>query len=613
MSASAFADAAAPAAPAPAPEAPARAPPSRYVRVSAALAALSVLSALGLGGYALELLSERSDLYSESGAVAVAAIFAGIAVSLSLHDVHLHLSHYVSPLQRFYVRILWMVPVYAVQSWLALRFPKARVYLASARECYEAYVLYSFFQLMLGFLGGRRSLAARLRLRALRPVEGDANSGSEFLAHLPPCSWVCRRGWRAGSRFVHRSAVGVYTYVLLRLLCTVAVFIAELAHHFKEEWSDPVFAITSIVINLAQFWALYALALFYVRLRAELAPMRPVAKFAVIKAVVFVSWWQGIAINSAVTLGLVPHFGGYKPAEVALRMQDFAICIEMAVAALAHAAVFAYGDFDRESGESPAAKMLKQQLDLSAALRAERDAAAARRAAEIAAAPDGVPGGAVPVGAGAAAPDLKQLHRARSARFASGMAAAAAPLSASDGIDELDTQGAEEGWTRELDLRPLGVRAAVFDMLPGDVLAETQGHLQTGFGLTTKWEKRATAKRRAIAEWARKELAAVPGVSGDDNGAGRDRRQEGGGLDGGSGGGGEGGARKSGNPRSSGGSEMAQVAVEVRATSAPASAQTPPQPPPERAAQQPKPSAAVVAAGDGVPDLPRAKPRSLRR
>jgi hypothetical protein len=43
------------------------------------------------------------------------------------------------------VRILWMVPVYALDSWFALRFSHARLPLDAVRECYEAFVIYNFF------------------------------------------------------------------------------------------------------------------------------------------------------------------------------------------------------------------------------------------------------------------------------------------------------------------------------------------------------------------------------------------------------------------------------------------------------------------------------------
>lgn len=46
---------------------------------------------------------------------------------------------YQPQLQRHVVRIMWMVPVYAIDSWFALRFKEANIYLDTARECYEAY------------------------------------------------------------------------------------------------------------------------------------------------------------------------------------------------------------------------------------------------------------------------------------------------------------------------------------------------------------------------------------------------------------------------------------------------------------------------------------------
>eukprot|EP00960_Hanusia_phi_P038203 753324-Hanusia_phi.AAC.1 len=49
---------------------------------------------------------------------AVGAVFMAVSVPISLHDIHMHILHYVSPLQRHYIRILWMVPIYSVSPCL---------------------------------------------------------------------------------------------------------------------------------------------------------------------------------------------------------------------------------------------------------------------------------------------------------------------------------------------------------------------------------------------------------------------------------------------------------------------------------------------------------------
>ena len=69
------------------------------------------------------LIDDSQSTRVSSVAWMVSGIAVAVAVPLSLHEIHMHMIHYIEPrLQKYYIRILWMVPMYAIESWLALRF-----------------------------------------------------------------------------------------------------------------------------------------------------------------------------------------------------------------------------------------------------------------------------------------------------------------------------------------------------------------------------------------------------------------------------------------------------------------------------------------------------------
>lgn len=51
------------------------------------------------------------------------------------------------------MRIVLMIPIYAIISFLSYRFYKGALYFETIRDCYEAFVMYSFFVLLLTYLG----------------------------------------------------------------------------------------------------------------------------------------------------------------------------------------------------------------------------------------------------------------------------------------------------------------------------------------------------------------------------------------------------------------------------------------------------------------------------
>ena len=92
--------------------------------------------------------------------VIVSLVFATIATATSLFNSVNHLRNYTQPTtQRHVVRILLIVPTYAVSSFLSFAFPPASLIFITVRDVYEAYVIYCFFYYLLAQLGGEGTKA----------------------------------------------------------------------------------------------------------------------------------------------------------------------------------------------------------------------------------------------------------------------------------------------------------------------------------------------------------------------------------------------------------------------------------------------------------------------
>lgn len=65
----------------------------------------------------------------------IGGAFVVATVPISLYQIFQHLSHFVEPRQQTHViRMISMVPLYAIQSWFSLRYPFLSLYTQCLRE-----------------------------------------------------------------------------------------------------------------------------------------------------------------------------------------------------------------------------------------------------------------------------------------------------------------------------------------------------------------------------------------------------------------------------------------------------------------------------------------------
>ncbi|XP_058807087.1 transmembrane protein 184C [Phymastichus coffea] len=267
----------------------------------------------------------------------VGGAFVLLAIPMSFYEIVQHMIYYTQPrLQKYIIRILWMVPIYAVNAWLGLVYPEVSIYVDSLRECYEAYVIYNFMMYLFAYLNADHQLEHRLEI-------------APQVHHIFPL--CCLPDWEMGHDFIHMCKHGILQYTVVRPISTLISFICAVNNVYKEgEFrGDAAFLYIIGLNNFSQFIAMYCLVMFYRANSEALKPMKPIGKFLCIKAVVFFSFFQGVAIAMLVYFGIISSIFDTENStdvrHISAKIQDFLICIEMFLAAVAHHYCFSHKPF----------------------------------------------------------------------------------------------------------------------------------------------------------------------------------------------------------------------------------------------------------------------------
>lgn len=258
--------------------------------------------------------------------VLLAAGSATTATLIAMFNIYKHLRNYNRPeFQKSLIRILFIVPVYAVFSWLSLGFSAKSLIFESIRDVWEAVVIYEFLKLILAYCGGESACLLVIM----------KNPGS--IEHMWPFNY-CFPRLRLDARFMRICKRFTLQFVIIKpIMAIINIIMLEMCMYTNSLYNMSQL----IVYNISYSFALYGLVLFYLATHHHpgLMSRKPLLKFMAIKTIIFATYYQGLLVQ--LVPGLDRH---YLEA-----LNNFIFCWEMIVFALVH--VWAFGWFEYVGGK----------------------------------------------------------------------------------------------------------------------------------------------------------------------------------------------------------------------------------------------------------------------
>lgn len=281
-------------------------------------------------------ISSGTGVKLATAVIYVAGAAALVATLLSFVSIWLQSKNYRKPLlQRYVIRILVMVPIYSISSWCSILSTEAAFYVEPIRDIYEAFTIYTFFQLLINFIGGERALIIMM-------------NGREPVNHLWPLNHCLPKVDISDPHTFLAVKRGILQYAWLKPFLGLATIIMKSTGVYTEGnlGLTSGYLWSGILYNLSVTISLYSLGLFWVIMSKDLKPFRPMPKFLCIKLIIFASYWQGFFLSILVYFGAIPDdVEGYTPDNLAAAIQDALICCEMPLFAIAHWYAFSWHDY----------------------------------------------------------------------------------------------------------------------------------------------------------------------------------------------------------------------------------------------------------------------------
>ncbi|GLC43913.1 hypothetical protein PLESTB_000922400 [Pleodorina starrii] len=218
-----------------------------------------------------------------------------------------------------------MVPFYGVTSWLSLKYRESSIYFDVPRDCYEAWVIYNFLSLCMAYVGGPGAVVVKSEGKYIKPSW-----------MLMTCCWP---PIKVDGFLLRKCKQGTLQFVITKPILAAMTLILFAGGMYEDgDWSlTGGYLYIAIIYNTCYTIALYYLLIFYVGCEELLEPYRPLMKLILIKAVIFLTFWQSIAISM--------FSSKFTDPTDAAALQDWMVCLEMLMSACMMWAAFPHTEY----------------------------------------------------------------------------------------------------------------------------------------------------------------------------------------------------------------------------------------------------------------------------
>ena len=319
----------------------------------------------------------NSSFLEHASGKGIAGACVWAAIFITCHQIYQYLRYYTNPAeQRWIVRILFIVPIYAFESWLSLLFFNQNyyyVYFNAIRDCYEAFVIYNFLALCYEYLGGEGNIMSEIRGKS---IKSSCMYGT-----------CCLSGHSYNIGFLRFCKQATLQFCVVKPVMSFIVILLQSYDLYRDGDWDPSkgYLYVTLIYNMSITLALYALFLFYFATRELLRPFDPVLKFFSIKSIIFMSFWQGVLLALLEKMGYILPMcdvnGNLRTLDagtISAGYQNFLVCIEMLLAAIALRYAFPIsvylneGVINGSAGRSVTMQSISSSLKVSGAREARR-------------------------------------------------------------------------------------------------------------------------------------------------------------------------------------------------------------------------------------------------